>query len=207
MLPVHSLQQSLALCDPTVCSPQGSSVHGILQAGLLEGVTMPSSRRSTQSRDRTGFFLHLLHCTWILYCCSTQQAIWYTHAAKFKNNFLKASCFKRCLSNHALQDPSSSPKRIQCYFLVHVLPVWANSGRWWRTGKPGVLQSMGSQKLRQGWTTEQKQQKSFQRYFKHIQANMFMYRYTHTKNTVHSYIFCFFNILENFLYQYTKSLP
>ena len=23
--------------------------------------------------------------------------------------------------------------------------VWANSGRWWRTGKPGVLQSMGSQ--------------------------------------------------------------
>ena len=23
--------------------------------------------------------------------------------------------------------------------------VWASSGRWWRTGKPGVLQSMGSQ--------------------------------------------------------------
>ena len=23
--------------------------------------------------------------------------------------------------------------------------VWANSGRWWRTGKPGMLQSMGSQ--------------------------------------------------------------
>ena len=25
--------------------------------------------------------------------------------------------------------------------------VWASSGRWWRTGKPGVLQSMGSQRL------------------------------------------------------------
>ena len=24
--------------------------------------------------------------------------------------------------------------------------VWASSGRWWRTGKPGVLQSMGSQR-------------------------------------------------------------
>ena len=24
--------------------------------------------------------------------------------------------------------------------------VWANSGRWWRTGKPGVLQSVGSQR-------------------------------------------------------------
>ena len=25
--------------------------------------------------------------------------------------------------------------------------IWANSGRWWRTGKPGMLQSMGSQRL------------------------------------------------------------
>ena len=32
--------------------------------------------------------------------------------------------------------------------------VWVNSGRWWRTGKPGVLQSMGSQRVRHDWTTE-----------------------------------------------------
>ena len=25
--------------------------------------------------------------------------------------------------------------------------VWANSGRWWRTGEPGVLQSMGLQRI------------------------------------------------------------
>ena len=25
--------------------------------------------------------------------------------------------------------------------------VWASSGRWWRTGKPGLLQSMGSQRV------------------------------------------------------------
>ena len=25
--------------------------------------------------------------------------------------------------------------------------IWTNSGRWWRTGKPGMLQSMGCQKL------------------------------------------------------------
>ena len=35
--------------------------------------------------------------------------------------------------------------------------VWASSGRWWRTGKPGVLQSMGSQRVRQDWATEQQQ--------------------------------------------------
>ena len=28
--------------------------------------------------------------------------------------------------------------------------VWINSGRWWWTGKPGVLRSMGSQRV--GWT-------------------------------------------------------
>ena len=33
--------------------------------------------------------------------------------------------------------------------------VWANSGRWWRTGKPGVLQTMGSQRVGHDLATEQ----------------------------------------------------
>ena len=32
--------------------------------------------------------------------------------------------------------------------------VWASSGSWWWTGKPGVLQSMGSQRIRHDWATE-----------------------------------------------------
>ena len=36
--------------------------------------------------------------------------------------------------------------------------TWANFRRWWRTGKPGVLQSMGSQRVRHDWATEQQQQ-------------------------------------------------
>ena len=40
-------------CNPMDCSPPGSSVHGILQAGILEWVTTPSSRGSSQLRDRT----------------------------------------------------------------------------------------------------------------------------------------------------------
>ena len=35
--------------------------------------------------------------------------------------------------------------------------IWANSGRWWRTGKPGMLQSMGLQRVRHDWVTEQQQ--------------------------------------------------
>ena len=33
--------------------------------------------------------------------------------------------------------------------------VWANSGRWWRAGKPGMLQSMGLQRVGHNWATEQ----------------------------------------------------
>ena len=32
------------LCSPVCCNPPGSSVHGILQARMLEWVAMPSSR-------------------------------------------------------------------------------------------------------------------------------------------------------------------
>ena len=33
--------------------------------------------------------------------------------------------------------------------------TWANSGKWWGTGKPGVLQSMGSQRIGHYLATEQ----------------------------------------------------
>ena len=32
--------------------------------------------------------------------------------------------------------------------------VWVSSGSWWWTGKPGVLQPMGSQRVRHDWVTE-----------------------------------------------------
>ena len=46
-------QSCPTLWDPMDCSPPGSSVHGILQARILEWVAMPSSRGSSQTRDRT----------------------------------------------------------------------------------------------------------------------------------------------------------
>ena len=44
------------LCDPMDCSPPGFSVHGILQARILEWVAIPFSRRSSQPRDWTRIF-------------------------------------------------------------------------------------------------------------------------------------------------------
>ena len=44
---------SPTLCDPVDCSPPVSSVHGILQARLLEWVAISFSRGSSQPRNQT----------------------------------------------------------------------------------------------------------------------------------------------------------
>ena len=46
-------QSCPTLCDLTDCSPPGSSVHGILQARILEWVAKASSRGSSWHRDQT----------------------------------------------------------------------------------------------------------------------------------------------------------
>ena len=59
------------LCNPMNCSPPGSSVHGILQARILEWEAIPFSRGSSQPRDQTS-----VSCIgrWILYQCATWEA-------------------------------------------------------------------------------------------------------------------------------------
>ena len=44
-------QSWLTLCDPIDCSLPDSSVHGILQAGILEWVAIPFSRGSSRPTD------------------------------------------------------------------------------------------------------------------------------------------------------------
>ena len=63
-----SAQSCPNLCDPTLCSPLGSSVLGILQARISEWVTILFSRESSPPSDRTQFsciagrfFYHLSH--------------------------------------------------------------------------------------------------------------------------------------------------
>ena len=66
------VQSCPTLCDPVDCSLLGSSVHGILQARILEWVAIPFSRGSYQPRNRThiscvsSFGRHILYhgATW-----------------------------------------------------------------------------------------------------------------------------------------------
>ena len=61
-------QSWLILHNPMNCSLSGSSIHGILQARILESVAIPFFRASSQPRDRTWVscivgrrFYHLSH--------------------------------------------------------------------------------------------------------------------------------------------------
>ena len=52
-LKVKVTQSCATLCDPIDCSLAGSSVHGILQARILDWVAIPFFRGSSQPRDQT----------------------------------------------------------------------------------------------------------------------------------------------------------
>ena len=56
------------LCDPMDCSPPGSSIHGILQARVLEWVAISFSRGSSQPRNRT----------WVSHIIGRRFTIWVT---------------------------------------------------------------------------------------------------------------------------------
>ena len=56
-----SLQLCLILCNLMECSLPGSSVHGILQARILEWVAMTSFRASSLPRNQTPVFHIYLH--------------------------------------------------------------------------------------------------------------------------------------------------
>ena len=53
VMSAKSLQSYPTLCNPMGCSLPGFSVHGILQARMLEWVFSSSSRESSLPRDRT----------------------------------------------------------------------------------------------------------------------------------------------------------
>ena len=67
------------LCDLMDCSAPGSSVHGILQARILEWIAIPFSRRSSWPRDQT-----LVSCIagWFFTLWATRQAPSYYASAQ-----------------------------------------------------------------------------------------------------------------------------
>ena len=88
--PRVSAQLCPTLCNPMDCSPPGSSVHGILQARILQWVAISSSRGIFLTKGSNPGLLHLLHWqvdssplhhlgiqlnSWLLGLCSRARAL------------------------------------------------------------------------------------------------------------------------------------
>ena len=121
------------LCDPMDCSPPGSSVHGILQARILEWVAMPSSR------DLPDWGVEPVshYVSWV-----GRQALYHWQGPNQKTGFRVSNP----RDNRGWDGWMAS--------LTRWTWVWVNFGIWWWTGRPGVVRFMGSQRVGHHWTTE-----------------------------------------------------
>ena len=101
---VHAqlLHLCLTLCDPMDCSLPDSSVHGILQARILEWVAIPFSRGSSRSRGSNPSLSFFLQWQADLYHCATWAAL---------KNWIKWS---RSVVSDSLRPHGLQPTRLLC---------------------------------------------------------------------------------------------
>ena len=130
-------------------------IVAVIQARILEWVAIPFSRASSQSRD----------WTWVSHNPGRIFTVWASREAPvihyplqglmvhFSNltHLKRPWCWERLKAGGERDDRGSggwmaSPTRWTW--------VWVNSGSWWSSGRPGVLQSMGSQRIRYDWANE-----------------------------------------------------
>ena len=90
--PEKSEVKSLSLCNPMDCSLPGFSIHGILQAKVLEWVAIDFSRGSSRLRDRTQ-----VSCF-----ASRPFTLWATREAP-RNPWFKKTHVSQCSLQHYLQ--------------------------------------------------------------------------------------------------------
>ena len=74
MLPLLSCFSHVRLCDPVNCRPPGSSVHGILQARILEWAAVPSSTEADSLPLNHQGSPYMCVCVCVLY-----HAFWETN--------------------------------------------------------------------------------------------------------------------------------
>ena len=118
-------KSSLTLCHPMDCSPPGFSVHGNLQAKILEWVAISFSRGSSQPRNRTWvsciadeffiervtrealkymlFYVELFEAKVLLSCCLSKSGQRNLSPHQFNlmlcNFIIHISCFVLCRDN------------------------------------------------------------------------------------------------------------
>ena len=88
----QSLQSCSTLCNPMDLSPPGSTVHGILQVRILEGVAVPSSQGSSRPRDWT-------HVSYVFPIAGRLLTCWATWEARILTS--PSGIWTQMLGNHS----------------------------------------------------------------------------------------------------------
>ena len=163
------------------CSLPGSSVHGILQAGILEWIAIPLRHGIFCTWDQTrdsciaGSLYRLSQGSgvliWDLVFIIT--IIWFSTGFQVaKHQFIFHIYVFMCEICFSFSELLHSD-RLWCWeglgaggegenrgwdgwmaSLTRWTWVWVNSGSWRWTGRPGMLQFMGSQRVGHNWATE-----------------------------------------------------
>ena len=68
-----------------------------------------------------------------------------------------------------------TPDQLQKIDIATILALLIQVWRWWRTGKPGMLQFTGSQRVRHDWATEQQQIQVHDVFFFFPLTNIFLH--------------------------------
>ena len=112
--------------------------------------------------DQVGFILDMqewfsIHSQSMWHTTLTNWIIKVIH--RYRKRFWQSSIFiyDQKLSTNWVLGNIPQHNKVHIWQMTQWTWVWANSGRWRRTDKPGMLQSMGSQRVRHNWATEQQQ--------------------------------------------------
>ena len=160
--PMHEVSD---YSDPMDCSLPGSSVHGIFQAKVLEWGAIAFSKKEGRVQKYWYFQTVVLKKTLespldnkeIKPVNLKRKQLWIlfgrTHA--WNSNTMATWCeqlthWKRFQCTEKLKAEGEEGDRgwNGWMALIQWTWTWANSGSWWGTGKPGMLQSMGSWRVR-----------------------------------------------------------
>ena len=133
-------QSYLTLCDPMSYSTPGCSVHGIIQARILDWVPMPSSRGVFPTQ---GWNLHLLH--WQV--ASLPVTNWLLPL----NLLWVLSLWVNWRKSHFVVDPHGNQPQLVLPLKLFLLPVeriWVYDARIWHEA---FILGQGLSLLHQGW--------------------------------------------------------
>ena len=134
-------QSCPTLRDPIDCSLPGSSIHGISQARVPEWGAIAFSAVNPKG-NQPWIFFGRPGAEW----SSSTLATWCEELTHWKRPW----CWER------LKGGEGGDREWDGWMASLTLWtwVWASSGSWWWTGKPGMLQSTRLQRVGHDWSTE-----------------------------------------------------